>query len=67
LEGGRMTLRNPLPEQVSRDDLASYGFGSRIKVQDHLNGSIDVAIPLIGQVDTSVHDVRVLFRLWADF
>jgi hemolysin activation/secretion protein len=67
LEGGRMTLRNPLPQQISRDDLASYGFGSRIKVQDHLNGSIDVGIPLIGQVDTPVHDVRVIFRLWADF
>jgi hemolysin activation/secretion protein len=67
LEGGRLTLRNPLPEQASRFDLASYGVGTHIKVQEHFNGSIDLGIPVIGQSNTQVHDLLLTFRLWADF
>jgi hemolysin activation/secretion protein len=67
LEGGRLTLRNPLPEQVARFDLASYGVGTQLSIQNHLNGSIDLGIPLIGQSNTTVHDLLLTFRLWADF
>jgi hypothetical protein len=47
--------------------MASYGFGSRIRLQDHFNGSLDVGVPLISTPITNVHDVRLTFRLWAEF
>jgi hemolysin activation/secretion protein len=66
-EAGELTLRDTLPEQVSRFDLASYGFGSRIRLQDHFSGSLDAGVPLISTSVTNVHDVRFTFRLWAEF
>ena len=66
-EAGELTLQDTLPEQVSRFDMASYGFGSRLRLQDHLNGSIDAGIPLISTSATNAHDVRFTFRMWAEF
>jgi len=66
-EGGVLTLNNPLPEQASRFDLASFGIGSRIRFLNHLNGSLDVGVPLISQAETSAFDLLFTFRLWAEF
>jgi hemolysin activation/secretion protein len=66
-EGGYLTLRDTLPEQISNFTLASVGVGSRFRVLDHLNGSVDLALPLIGQTETMAGDPRVTFRVWADF
>jgi hemolysin activation/secretion protein len=62
-----LQLRNPLPEQTSRFNLASYGVGSRVQFHDHFSGSFDLGIPLIGQGSVSPHDLLLIFRLWADF
>jgi hemolysin activation/secretion protein len=67
LDAGRLTLRNPLPEQISRFDLMSYGGGTRVQVYDHFNGSLDIGVPLISGQNTPLHEVRFTFRLWADF
>ena len=67
VEGGVLTLNQPLPEQQSRFSLASYGFGSRVLLADHVSGSIDFGIPLYSVSDTSVHEGLVTFRLSADF
>jgi hemolysin activation/secretion protein len=67
LEGGQLTLQDTLPEEASKFNLASYGFGSRLKLEDHLNGSIDAGVPLIPGPNTALHEVRVTFRLWAEF
>lgn len=67
IDAGELTIIDPLPEEVSRFNLASYGFGSRLKIDNHLNGSIDVAVPVIGTTNTAVHEVRATFRLWAEF
>lgn len=66
-EAGELTLQDTLPEQVSRFDMASYGFGSRVRLRDHFNGSLDAGIPLISTPTTNVHDVRFTFRMWAEF
>ena len=66
-DAGRLTVQNPLPEQVSSFDLASIGVGSRLRLFDHLNGSIDAGLPLIGQSHTQTHDLLLTFRVWADF
>ncbi len=62
-----LSLRSPLPEQESRFKLASYGFGSRLRLADHLNGSLDLALPLISQTETHAHDWFLSFRVWAEF
>jgi hemolysin activation/secretion protein len=67
LDGGVLTLNDPLPEQVSRFELASYGFGSNLRLLGHLNGSIDAGIPLISQGTSLAHDLLLTFRVWADF
>ena len=67
LEGGRLTLNDPLPDEVDRQDLASWGFGSRMRLFGHLNGSVDVSFPLIDSYPTMADDVFVSFRAWAEF
>ncbi len=67
VEAMRATLHEPLPDQEDQFDLASWGFGSRVKLARHLNGSVDVSFPLISQGPTLADDVFVSFRLWADF
>ncbi len=66
-DGGHLTIQNPLPDQVSTFDMASIGFGSRLRLLDHLNGSIDAGLPLISQSHTHAHDLLLTFRVWADF
>jgi hemolysin activation/secretion protein len=66
LDAGTLTIRDPLPQQTDVFDLASWGFGSRFQYQ-HLNGSLDIAVPMISAQNTNVHEVRLIFRVWADF
>jgi hemolysin activation/secretion protein len=66
-EGGVLTLNKALAEQDSRFELASVGVGSRIRVGQHFNGSIDAGLPLISQTHTQSGDLLLTFRLWADF
>jgi len=66
-EGGILTLNQPLPQQTAEFDLASVGAGSRVRLADHFNGSIDLGVPLISQSQTTAYDLRLIFRLWVSF
>ena len=66
-DGGVVGIYDPLPAQQQRFCFASAGVGTRFKVLNHYNGSLDVAVPFIDQTDTKAGDVRVTFRGWADF
>jgi hemolysin activation/secretion protein len=66
-DGGYLTLIDPLPEQDSTFALASVGVGGRVHLYNHLNGSIDAAVPFISQTQTNAFDWRVTFRVWGDF
>ena len=67
MDGGRLTLNDALPEQKTRFDLASYGVGSRIKLLNFLNASVDAAKPLVSQAPTIAGDIFYSFRVWAEF
>jgi hemolysin activation/secretion protein len=67
IEGGSLNIYQPLPQQQSIFDLASFGAGTRIKLLDHLNGQVDVAVPMHSEVATHAYNPRIEFRLWADF
>ena len=66
-DAGALWLNDPLPEQEKRFEIASYGVGSRVRLLQHFNGSIDAGLPLISQGTTASNDLRLTFRLWADF
>jgi hemolysin activation/secretion protein len=67
VEGGQLNILDPLPEQQSVFNLASVGIGTRIRLADHLNGMVDVAVPLVTSVTTKARDPRVEFRVWVAF
>ncbi|MDZ4286576.1 MAG: ShlB/FhaC/HecB family hemolysin secretion/activation protein [Prosthecobacter sp.] len=67
VEGGRLTLTQPLPQQQDIYDLASVGFGTHIKLSENFNGSLDAGVPL-NTIGTSMsNDLFLSFRLWVDF
>lgn len=66
-EGGVAALNEPLPEQDAHFSLASVGAGLRFRVFQHLNGSLDLGLPLVTQIQTHANDARVTFRVWGDF
>ncbi len=66
-DAGLVRIYDALPSQQKRYGLASAGVGTRFKVHNHFNGSLDVAVPFIDQIDADSGEVRVTFRGWADF
>jgi hemolysin activation/secretion protein len=66
-EGGEATALDVTPEQQSVFDVASVGLGTRIQLVNHLNGSVDVALPLLTSVVTKADQPRVEFRVWVQF
>ena len=66
-EGGLLRIYDRLPGQQKRYGLASAGAGTRFKLREHYNGSLDIAIPFLTQTDTRSGDIRVTFRGWAEF
>lgn len=66
-EQGRVFVNNPLPAQERSFDLASLGIGTSIRWQNHLHGSVDLALPLIDQPNTIANEIYARFRLWVDF
>ena len=66
-DAGVLGIYDPLPSQQSHFGFASVGAGTRFKVSNHYNGSLDLAVPLIDQTDAQAGEVRVTFRGWADF
>lgn len=65
-DAGIVSIYDPLPEQ-QHTGLTSIGLGSRLKLRDHFNASVDVAMPLIEANHANHGEVRVTFRSWADF
>ena len=66
-DAGLLKNRLTLPQQQAYFRLASYGAGTRFRFRDRFNGSIDAGLPLVAQAQTSLHELRFTFRLWADF
>jgi len=66
-DGGYTFIYNPLPGQQSDFTLASWGFGTRFKTFNMVNGSFAFAMPVINQAFTRANNPRVLFRFWGEF
>jgi hemolysin activation/secretion protein len=81
-DGGILTVDDPLIETPYQYNLVSVGAGTRIKMLNHLNGSLDLGIPLVvDSIESSVpsgayapnpirehpYDAALTFRVWGDF
>jgi hemolysin activation/secretion protein len=66
-DAGQAYVIKALPEQEDRFTLASFGIGTRVKVKDSFDGSLDVGYPLVGQPNTSRHVLRLTFTVGASF
>lgn len=66
-DAGYWNLNEPLPGQDANFTLASLGGGSRLKLYRHLNGSVDLGVPMITQEPSIANSLLVTFRVWADF
>ena len=62
-----LTIDDALPEQQEKFKLASVGAGTRVKLQDHYNGSFDLGIPLDNGPNTQAYSPLMTFRVWAEF
>jgi hemolysin activation/secretion protein len=67
VDAGKVALKDPLPEQLAHFNLATVGLGSRLRLLDHFNGSIDAGLPLFSQMNTKAHEWLLTFRVFADF
>jgi hemolysin activation/secretion protein len=66
-DAGLLTIDDALPEQQESFKLASVGAGTRVKLQNHYNGSFDFGLPLVNSLDTQAYEPRITFRVWAEF
>lgn len=66
-DAGLLTIDDALPEQQESFKLASVGAGTRLKLKDHYNGSVDFGLPLVNSTDTQAYEPRLTFRVWAEF
>lgn len=66
-DAGVLGIWDALPSQQSQYNFSSAGLGTRFRIKEHYNGSVDAAIPFANQLDTDAGEVRITFRGWADF
>jgi hemolysin activation/secretion protein len=65
VDGARLMLIDPLPEQRGRFSLLSTGVGTQFTVFHDINGNIEYAYPLRNGVETRAHDGHLLFSVKA--
>jgi hemolysin activation/secretion protein len=62
-----LDINQPLPDQQEKTSLASIGIGSSVKLWEHFNSSVDVALPLKTLGTTEQDEWFVSFRVWSEF
>ncbi len=67
IDGGQLDINQPLPDQQEKTSLASIGIGSSVKLWEHFNSSVDVALPLKALGTTEQDEWFVSFRVWSEF
>ncbi|HVJ51890.1 MAG TPA: POTRA domain-containing protein [Aliidongia sp.] len=66
-EGAHLWLNEPLAEQRSQFGLASVGAGASAKLLEHLNGAVDLAVPVLAASSTKAGSRQILFRVWTEY
>ena len=66
-DNGWLTINSPLLGQQVNYVMESVGAGMRFQLLDHLNGSLDFAVPLRSATTTTSFSDVLTFRVWAEF
>lgn len=66
-DGGRLAIKEAASEQKDSFNLWSVGVGTRFRLLDYLNGSLDVGLPMVSQNSTQRGHPRLHFRVWGEF
>lgn len=64
---GRLYLNDPLPDQQDLFRLSSWGLGTRFSLRETVEGSIEVAWPLLDSTASQAGDPFLLFQVGAGF
>jgi hemolysin activation/secretion protein len=64
-DGGLLGLNQPLPGETDEFSLVDVGVGTKFSFLDTLNGSVDLAFPLISGTATRATNPHFHFRVWA--
>lgn len=67
LDGARLRVRNPLPEQAGDYSLMSYGAGANLQIFGFLNGALSWARTVEDGPVTPAGADKFLFRVWVAF
>jgi hemolysin activation/secretion protein len=67
VDGGLLSLNEPLPEQDDSFSLLSVGVGTRFNLNQTLQGSLDAGFPLRKSGTTDRGDWLLTFRMWTAF
>lgn len=67
VDAGQLVVKNPLPEQTSHFDMASWGVGSKIRVHDNFNAAITLGVPMIFSSQYKGPERLLTFRVWYEF
>ncbi|WP_159289012.1 ShlB/FhaC/HecB family hemolysin secretion/activation protein [Methylosinus sporium] len=67
VDKGVVEVIHPLAEQQAHFNLWSYGFGTRVKLIDHVSGMFVFSMPMISQLYTQAKEPRLHFRVWGEF
>ncbi len=67
VDGGRLFLNQPLPEQQDEFILSSLGVGTSLRLWNHVSGSIDAAMPMDTVGTTEEGEWFVSFRVSTEF
>jgi hemolysin activation/secretion protein len=64
-DAGLLGLNQPLPGENAQFSLVDVGVGTKFSFLDTLNGSVDLAFPLVGGTATRATNPHFHFRVWA--
>lgn len=66
IDAGYAMFNDPLPQQTSNWTLWSYGFGTSIRLVDHINGDFFIGIPQVTQAPSEAYQPLFSFSISAE-
>lgn len=67
LDGGQGHILSSLPQQKANFSLASYGLGADAALFNHVQGTLDLAVPLITSENTKAGSKTILFKVATEY